>query len=99
MMFMEPPVASNLRFANAMPQPEAHMTVFGIGRDDMLRRPCVDCGQWTGCFCDWCFASDRLPDEDWVQEQKTPLCTVCDARFQACHYCRGQLWATQPAWR
>ncbi|OLP89578.1 hypothetical protein AK812_SmicGene28942 [Symbiodinium microadriaticum] len=69
-----------------------------------LCRPCVDCGLYTGCYCDgndWgdCFAADRLPRERWANNQRTPLCTACDRRFGMCHFCRGQLWACPPAHR
>ena len=75
----------------------------------MLHRPCVDCGRRTGNFCEtmqqkghslWqgysCFAAERLPNETWALNQRTPLCTTCEAAMGACHFCRGQLWATPP---
>ena len=48
----------------------------------MLCRPCVDCGRYTGCYCDGdelgisgrpCLASDRVPGEAWAVSQRTPL--------------------------
>ena len=63
-----------------------------------LIRPCVDCGQVTGCFCDYCLAQDRMPKEKWVEGQLTPLCTSCDAKHGRCHYCRHVQMATPFAW-
>ena len=71
----------------AVPQP---------GQEHLLLRPCVDCGRRTGCFCDWCYATDRFPDEEWVTGQHTPLCTVCDQRHNRRHLCRGLNWAAPP---
>ena len=58
----------------------------------MLNRPCVDCGLVTGSFCDYCEAAKRCPDEEWATHQMTPLCTKCDRKWHACHFCRGQQW-------
>ena len=66
---------------------------------DELCRPCVDCGQITGRFCDYCFAEDRIPDERWAAGQSTPLCSKCDNTHDCCHFCRGVNWARPPAWR
>ena len=66
------------------------------GQEALLMRPCIDCGRRTGSFCDWCLAADRLPDEEWVTGQHTPLCTVCDRQHDRCHRCRGLIWATPP---
>ena len=66
------------------------------GQEHLLLRPCVDCGLRTGCFCDWCLAIDRFPDEEWVPGQHTPLCTVCDQRHNRCHLCRGLNWVAPP---
>ena len=67
------------------------------GEEHLFWRPCVDCGLRTGCFCDGCFASTRLPLETWKAGQRTPLCTDCDRRHGGlCHYCRGLSWATPP---
>ena len=65
----------------------------------MFNRPCVDCGQVTGCFCDYCNARDRMPNEVWSAGQGTPLCTTCDRKHDRCHFCRGLKWCTPPAWR
>ena len=72
------------------------MEVLAWGDEDMLCRPCVDCGLYTGRFCDWCYAVERLPDEKWAEGQHTPLCSRCDNEHDACHFCRGLLWATPP---
>mgnify|MGYP000011482889 CR=1 FL=1 len=43
-----------------------------------LHRPCWDCGQRTGSFCDGvggpCLARSTCPAEEWGQRQRTPLC-------------------------
>ena len=74
------------------------MEIMAFGDVEMFTRPCVDCGQITGSFCDHCFAKDRIDDEQWAENQHTPLCTACDENFKMCHFCRGLLWARQPAW-
>ncbi|OLP84362.1 hypothetical protein AK812_SmicGene34786 [Symbiodinium microadriaticum] len=56
------------------------LQALAVGTQDELCRPCVDCGLYTGCYCDgndWgeCFAADRLPHEHWANNQRTPLCT------------------------
>ena len=62
-----------------------------------LIRPCVDCGLWTGGFCDYCkAAADRLPEEEWGANPMTPLCSVCDNKYDECHFCRGQPWRVPP---
>ena len=75
------------------------------GPPHMLCRPCVDCGLFTGNFCDgtivhgWevvCEASHRLPKERWVPGQRTPLCTNCERRKRMCRYCRMEPWVTPP---
>ena len=48
---------------------------------------------WQGYSC---LAADRLPNEAWAPNQRTPLCTKCEAAMGACHFCRGQQWATPP---
>ena len=69
-----------------------------------LIRPCVDCGQRTGCWCDTgtgrgvCLARTKVPAETWGARQATPLCTSCDARFGACHFCRGVALTRPFAW-
>ena len=45
---------------------------------EMLNRFCVDCGLRTGCYCDYCLAKDRSPNEVWASGQHTPLCSHCD---------------------
>ena len=68
--------------------------------EELLRNSsCVDCGRRTGSFCDFCKAADRLPNQRWAANQHTPLCTVCDRAHDACHFCRGLLWATPPPFR
>ena len=52
---------------------------------ELGRRPCVDCGQRTGSWCDCC-------ENDVVFG--TPLCTDCEKRSVVCHGCRGQQWCT-----
>ena len=74
------------------------LEVMAFGTVEMFNRPCVDCGRITGNFCDYCLAKDRAEDEEWAAGQRTPLCTPCDRSFDMCHFCRGQLWAQQPAW-
>ena len=75
------------------------MQVFCFGSQEMLVRPCVDCGQWTGGFCEWCYAKDHAPDEEWAEGQRTPLCSECDNQNKACHFCRGLKACRPPAWR
>ena len=75
------------------------MEIMAFGTDEQIFiRPCVDCGQITGCFCDHRFAKDRIDDEKWAENQRTSLCTACDQSFNMCHFCRRLLWARQPAW-
>ena len=74
------------------------MEVLAFGSTEMLCRPCVDCGQYTGRFCDYCKASDRIPSEEWACGQLTPLCSACDWRYLMCHYCRGVHLARPFAW-
>ena len=68
------------------------------GDSAALIRPCVDCGLWTGRFCDWCLASDRMPEEQWAEGQLTPLCSTCDNKHDMCHFCRGLLWCMPAPW-
>ena len=75
------------------------MQVLATGSEEMLNRPCVDCGLITGRFCDYCLASDRMPGEVWAAGQMTPLCSYCDNKHDACHFCRGQTWCTPPPHR
>ena len=32
------------------------MEVLCAGTEVQLTQPCVDCGQWTGSFCDYCLS-------------------------------------------
>ena len=73
------------------------MEVLAMGSRTMLFRPCVDCGLYTGRFCDYCLAKDRIPTEDWAPGQMTPLCSTCDWEWDACHVCRGVQSCTPPA--
>ena len=70
--------------------------VLAFGDREMLCRSCVDCGRHTGSYCDFCIAKERSPKEEWADGQHTPLCTECGRKFDMCHYCRGQKWATPP---
>ena len=70
----------------------ADMEFLALGDDAMLVRPCVDCGVQTGRMCDHCYAVDRIPSERWAEGQLTPLCSRCDNKHDACHFCRGLDW-------
>ena len=70
------------------------MEVLAFGDEQMLIRPCVDCGLYTGRYCDFCRAEDRLPNEVWATNQCTPLCSSCDNTHDCCHFCRGLQWCT-----
>ena len=68
-----------------------------------LIRPCWDCGQRTGSFCDGvggpCLARSTCPAEEWGQRQRTPLCTACDERHHGvCHSCREVAGCRPFAW-
>ena len=86
----------------SQPAMAEEMEVLAVGSAEMLCRPCVDCGQYTGSFCEGCFASDRIPSEEWASGQMTPLCSVCDESRGACHYChrvslcRPFAWGVKP---
>ena len=80
-----------------------------VGETDELLRPCVDCGLRTGNFCEttkqqglpaWqggvCLAITWVPSEKWAANQRTPLCTHCERRLGACHFCRKTHWCTPP---
>ena len=75
------------------------MQALAFGSEAQLTRPCADCGLVTGGFCDFCLAAERFPGEEWAEGQQTPLCTVCDKKHGACHFCRGRLWCVPPPWR
>ena len=66
----------------------APLEVMALGYPKLLYRPCVGCGKKTGSFCDYCRAADRMLDELWADNQRTPLCTRCERREFACRYCR-----------
>ena len=81
------------------------MEVLAYGEESDLLRACVDCGQVTGRFCETlsgdgdCMAATWIPSESWAQGQRTPLCSSCDWRLGACHFCRKVCWATLPKWQ
>ena len=77
-----------------MDPPDETLEILCAGDIETLYRPCVDCGQITGCYCDFCLGKDRHPSDVWADGQRTPLCTRCDAKHGQCHYCRGIQWAT-----
>ena len=95
------------------PAGDDELQVLAWGDTEQLTRPCADCGQYTGSFCDGvplgqrhrqgphlvCLAAVRFPDEVWTQKQRTPLCSTCDTMWNMCHFCRGMSWARPPAWR
>ena len=88
--------------AQASPHGRSHfaemaMQVLCRGSKKMLCRPCVDCGLYTGRFCDHCLAASRVPSEEWAPNQATPLCSQCDWRWEACRFCRGVHSCTPPA--
>ena len=74
------------------------------GPTELLMRPCVDCGLVTGRYCDGeeedagppCFAENRIPNEVWIENQRTPLCSVCDNLHNRCRFCRGMFSCTPP---
>ena len=74
----------------------ARLEALALGSEEGLTRPCVDCGLVTGCYCDHCRAADRLPQEVWGDNQMTPLCSQCERKHGACHFCRRQHWCTPP---
>ena len=57
------------------------MSIICASDQETLVRPCVDCGQMTGRFCDYCYAADRCPDERWAPNQLTPLCCLLPQQF------------------
>ena len=76
------------------------LQVICFGEKEELCRPCVDCGKFTGAFCEYeCSAELRLPSENWVKNQLTPHCVTCDRKFGSCHFCRQVHWAVPPSWR
>ena len=77
---------------------QAALEVLCFGDTETLHRPCVDCGHYTGRYCDYCLAADRIPNETWAPGQATPLCSSCDNRYDKCHDCRGIRMARPCAW-
>ena len=84
----------------------AIVNVCAAADTNTLKRPCVDCGLVTGCFCDGdefgpsgqvCYAVVRSPKEKWAPFQRTPLCTECDRKRGRCHFCRGLEWCSPEA--
>ena len=78
--------------AGRLSQDGVSFEVLAAGDEATLVRPCVDCGLHTGNFCDGveapCLAAVRVPEEHWVEGQATPLCSKCDRKHGACHFCR-----------
>ena len=79
--------------------PVSGLEVLAMSSEEMLCRPCVDCGLNTGRFCDYCCAVDRIPSEQWAVGQMTPLCSTCDWAHGRCHFCRGLPWCRPFMWR
>ena len=88
--------------AEADPEAPTHpAALIAYGEREMLCRPCVVCGRYTGNFCDGdeygptrlpCLASKRVPTEQWVSNQRTPLCNDCEHKHGCCHFCRSVPW-------
>jgi len=61
--------------------------------NEILCRPCVDCGTPTEYCCDaspqHCLAAQRMPRETWARNQLTPLCPTCDEAWDMCRFCRA----------
>ena len=74
------------------------MEVLCFGGKGALYRPCVDCGHYTGRYCDYCLAVERIPKETWAPGQATPFCSSCDDNYAGCHYCRRIHVARPFAW-
>ena len=74
------------------------LEVTAVGDKETLIRGCVDCGLFTGRFCDYCYAKERVPTERWAKGQLTPLCSKCDNAHGSCHFCRNLKWCTPPSW-
>ena len=69
------------------------------GDFETLCKPCVDCGKWTGNWCELeCLASACDPNGQSADGQITPHCTECDRKYGMCHFCRGLKWVQPPAW-
>ena len=73
------------------------LEVLAYGEESDLLRACADCGQVTGRFCEAlsgdgdCMAVTWIPAESWLQGQRAPLCSSCDWRLGACHFCRRRV--------
>ena len=65
------------------------------GNKDALP-PCVDCGDRTQLYCDYCKAADRMPSQQWGENQGTPLCYICNRFRNGCHFCKDEIrdWPT-----
>ena len=81
---------------NVLTDLAAGMEVVCTGTAKMLCRPCVDCGLYTGRYCDHCKAIERIPSEQWAEGQMTPLCSRCDWDSGKCRFCRGVTSCTPP---
>ena len=57
---------------------------------------CVDCGDRTQLYCDYCKAADRMPSQQWAENQGTPLCYICNRFRNGCHFCKDEIrdWPT-----
>ena len=85
---------------------DLHFAAWIAAQAGGLYRPCVDCGQMTGGWCDTgsatgsCPASLHLPNEGFAPRQATPLCNQCDTMHGRCRFCRmapSQAQAKAPA--
>ena len=74
------------------------LEALAYGDRELLFRPCVDCGQKTGRCCDYCYAVNRIPTEQWAKNQLTPLCSICDNSRDMCHFCLGVHSCRPHAW-
>ena len=81
----------------------AHITIEQLVAT-CLYRPCVDCGRYTGGWCDTgepmvglCKAKLTVPTEDWGETQATPLCATCGNKWGTCHFCRKVMWCRPEA--
>ena len=87
---------SNMQSDNPPDKEAANMEVYAWAESSsMLFRPCVDCGRYTGNFCENdCKAAIWVPAEQWASGQLTPHCTSCERKSVVCHFCRGVRWCT-----
>ena len=72
------------------------LEIYAYGDVEMLFRPCVDCGLYTGSYCDYCMAEHRDPTGVYAEGQMTPLCSSCDNKYGECRYCREVPWCAPP---